>query len=546
MYCNHCGTQLPEGAKFCQNCGKQIGTAPNQKNLLTVLAVAAAVILAVVLLIVVLKKDKPAEPEPEAPEQMQQETSVSEPEPEPIPDPEPAPEPEPEVSTEESVPEPARAPDPDTYFGTEIGLDENRKYNITFLENPAQAINDYLHLLEDNYGMMRIYSNNSDNVQQRSMQKGEDEYAFVSLELTACDDGSYALWIMYGTPVELVQAEVAETPPAIKPAPIHVPDPNTFFGTEEGWWTDRLYYGHFSDDPTDAINHYLNLLKDSCGMELVYSYTEERYEDRTMQKGEDENASVFLQINYGDDGTYTLWIQYGDAVEPVHAETWGTPLKEVIVVSGPQLQDPGLFFGGIESQDTDYSAEGNLVYYRLPFGDKSVEAALEYADLITGASYPFRLESHLNETILYLKNQKFYYSYTGSEDLSLVSKYECEDGGRTYHPHVYLSIQKNGMGGYVGVTLVFSPDIELTDAGFRCSIELEGTVGSSSGSSSSSVGSSNARTPCGVCDRSGNCQTCDGDGYLMSAASGKEDRNCYACRNHNGKCTSCNGTGWLN
>lgn len=51
-------------------------------------------------------------------------------------------------------------------------------------------------------------------------------------------------------------------------------------------------------------------------------------------------------------------------------------------------------------------------------------------------------------------------------------------------------------------------------------------------------------TPCGVCDRSGDCKTCGGNGYLMSAASDEEDRNCYSCSG-SGNCRSCGGDGEL-
>jgi uncharacterized membrane protein len=30
-FCNHCGTQVQEGVKFCPACGKQVGTAPAQQ-----------------------------------------------------------------------------------------------------------------------------------------------------------------------------------------------------------------------------------------------------------------------------------------------------------------------------------------------------------------------------------------------------------------------------------------------------------------------------------------------------------------------------------
>lgn len=70
------------------------------------------------------------------------------------------------------------------------------------------------------------------------------------------------------------------------------------------------------------------------------------------------------------------------------------------------------------------------------------------------------------------------------------------------------------------------------------------TMTGSGGGSGSSGGSSSTRTPCSICNRTGDCQTCGGDGYLWSSAADKKNRNCYSCRNHNGKCTYCNGTGW--
>lgn len=31
MYCKNCGTKLPEGAKFCQSCGKQVSLVSENK-----------------------------------------------------------------------------------------------------------------------------------------------------------------------------------------------------------------------------------------------------------------------------------------------------------------------------------------------------------------------------------------------------------------------------------------------------------------------------------------------------------------------------------
>lgn len=50
--------------------------------------------------------------------------------------------------------------------------------------------------------------------------------------------------------------------------------------------------------------------------------------------------------------------------------------------------------------------------------------------------------------------------------------------------------------------------------------------------------------PCGVCNNTGDCQNCGGEGYVLSSDSDKEDLNCHACSR--GKCSSCKGDGWLN
>ena len=84
--------------------------------------------------------------------------------------------------------------------------------------------------------------------------------------------------------------------------------------------------------------------------------------------------------------------------------------------------------------------------------------------------------------------------------------------------------------------------------------EEASSSGSSSGSgsgSSSSSGSSSFNKDlydndpiCGVCHGDGDCSKCGGDGYLHSSASDEEDRNCYKCSG-SGRCGSCGGDGRL-
>ena len=67
MNCPNCGTQLPEGAPFCQTCGAQLAApgyapvdaggvqpAPKKKNLPLIIGIAAAAIAVIVLLVVLL------------------------------------------------------------------------------------------------------------------------------------------------------------------------------------------------------------------------------------------------------------------------------------------------------------------------------------------------------------------------------------------------------------------------------------------------------------------------------------------------------------
>ena len=74
MYCNQCGTQLPEDASFCLNCGKAIKTskdqapksAPNNKNRLSkrtivvivIAALAACALIAIVAFAITSKESK--------------------------------------------------------------------------------------------------------------------------------------------------------------------------------------------------------------------------------------------------------------------------------------------------------------------------------------------------------------------------------------------------------------------------------------------------------------------------------------------------------
>lgn len=408
MYCNHCGTQLPEGAAFCHNCGKQIGAVRTgrQKKLL-ILAVGAAAILAAVLLIVSFRGKPTAGPEPEtaAPTQSQTEETT----PEPAPEPEPVPEAEPVAS------------------------------------------------------------------------------------------------------------------PEADPGPPCAPDPDTFFGTADGMGSSKLWMAHFSDDPKDAVSHYLCALRDVYGMELVYAKDEDNYQQRSMQKGDDENAFVTLELDAADDGTWFLWLKYGEPVELVQAEIWDQPLTEVVYTPEPEpeVSDPAVL--------PDFLAHDSSDSFRL----ETTSSDDVVAFLSDNASV-----RHVTENYVQLLLDMGYY-VTDTEEKSYLYRW-------------YLTHDDVGGGTVQGSAQVCVKHMTYTTFG-KTKTEVSITFGSgvtyagdsktgSGGGSGTSSGSSDTRTPCSICNRTGNCQTCGGDGYLWSSAADKENRNCYSCRN--GKCTNCNGTGW--
>lgn len=210
MYCNQCGAKVPDTAKFCQSCGSAVGTGyptqpaptpenggkkPGKKPLLVIIAV-----LVLILLFPLAKQlffTGPAETPIDSEDTLPIEIETPE-----LPE------------AVEAEPEQICAPDPDTYFCTNDCMGSNKFYGASFSEDPSDAINHYMRILCDNYGMALVYSHDGDGYQERILQKGDNENAFVSLELDASDDGTYFLWLKYGEPVNLLQAEVCDAPPA--------------------------------------------------------------------------------------------------------------------------------------------------------------------------------------------------------------------------------------------------------------------------------------------------------------------------------------------
>lgn len=212
---------------------------------------------------------------------------------------------------------------------------------------------------------------------------------------------------------------------------------------------------------------------------------------------------------------------------------------EVPAADGAVLPDPGIFLGGL-SREEDKAADGGwIVSYSFDIDGK--EAVQEYLKLLKSSDYHLE-QQPLNPTWNFSYEGTDYtqyaFDYTGSEDVGSITEIDATGAA------VLLINYYNGQG-RIGLSLTYSDDFTLVDPGERASDPPKDFNGNGSGGNSStgSSGGKGSVKDCAICNGTGDCTTCGGDGYLYSSASGKEDRNCWKCRNHDGKCTYCNGTG---
>lgn len=227
----------------------------------------------------------------------------------------------------------------------------------------------------------------------------------------------------------------------------------------------------------------------------------------------------------------------GDA--PAADSPASSPKAEAPAADGAVLPDPGIFLGGLSRDEDTASSGGHLVSYSFDIDGK--EAVQEYLKLLKSGSY--HLEQQPSDPTWNFSYEgtdytQYVFDYTGSEDVDSVT--ELDAAGAV----ILLVNYYNGQG-RIGLSLTYSDGFTLVDPGERASDpprDLNGSGGSSGGSSASS-GSKGSVKDCAICKGTGDCSVCGGDGYLYSSASGKEDRNCWKCHNHDGKCTTCNGTG---
>lgn len=228
----------------------------------------------------------------------------------------------------------------------------------------------------------------------------------------------------------------------------------------------------------------------------------------------------------------------GDA--PAADSSAGSPKAEALAADGAVLPDPGIFLGELSRGEDMSSSGGHLVSYSFDIDGE--DAVQEYLKLLKSGSYHLEqqpLDPTWNFSYEGTDYTQYVFDYTGSEDVGSVTELDATGA-------VILLINYHHGQGRIALSLIYGSGFALVDPGERASDppkDLNGSGGGSSGGSSGSSSSNGSVKDCAICKGTGDCTVCGGDGYLYSSASGKEDRNCWKCHNHDGRCTTCNGTG---
>ena len=163
----------------------------------------------------------------------------------------------------------------------------------------------------------------------------------------------------------------------------------------------------------------------------------------------------------------------------------------------------------------------------------------EYISLLFDEKLNLELAFEEEETILYLKQYHYVFNYTGETDIP-----DVIDDNNDIQGDLLVYMQRNGQKETSLLTFYFQPDVfEFIDFGDRTTYSPVDYSGNNTSSDFPNNGGSDVKQECDICDGSGKCQTCKGDGYLYSSASDEEDRNCYKCHPNYGKCPYCHGTG---
>lgn len=364
-----------------------------------------------------------------------------------------------------------------------------------------------------------------------------------------------------------------------------VPDPVEFFGNgtkDSAGLYDIAYMFESETDPAERIEAYINEIKenekdiwirvvDHNDQEKEYILTYDGFwlgETRPVLKIHD-----YRNDYYGDDSdnkNYVFsfycqsnfkFVSMGEYDSSENGEKGSASSekkddsskgntssnKKPVAITGPTLPDISAFLGGVQPQDSHKAdVSGWQLYFRTEI-DEGWSAAHEYVELLQEPRFNFTLREHKTDNILYLKQDLYFFDYTGNKKITPAQDRFYEDGYVDFSADVFIWIQKNGRDEYTGISIYYSEDLEVKDLGDRASSAPDYQSGSSNKDETPKVDYETpdfAKLPCLTCDGKKDCTKCNGYGTIKRYNGKGEtiDSLCPVCHG-NRKCKSCNGTG---
>lgn len=249
--------------------------------------------------------------------------------------------------------------------------------------------------------------------------------------------------------------------------------------------------------------------------------------------------------DYEEKGTESDFVYEDGAEDSEHNNHDNSTEPTKPTISGPTIPDPVAYFDYQLAQNEDMYIE-KYGYHCLSFKTDydGQQAMLDYAALISQDKFNFEMTTQQEETIYYLQEYRYGFTYTGSENVPSIYHESDNISG-----DLIVIIQKNGQAGTVLLTMYFKPDVfAFVDFGDRTSYTLADCSGNSisnpgSDSDSGSDFTTKSNFDCFDCDGTGDCKECGGDGYVWSSATDSERRDCNKCMFNKGKCNTCKGSG---
>lgn len=209
-----------------------------------------------------------------------------------------------------------------------------------------------------------------------------------------------------------------------------------------------------------------------------------------------------------------------------------------VSASSTLLPDLSSFYSRSPSAYEEDNGGMHLSFSDMPYSEYPVLLE-ETLALLQNDRYQLELVDTRSRNITKKTFQERYdFHYTGSRSLALLT-----DGLDEGQYHVQLIVTRYTKAQEVKVSLNFCTDFQLEDPGTRTSASVAGGGSSGGGSSGGSTGrdpnvADFARLDCLTCHGDGDCNKCNGYGYIW-----KDDIRSDCTRCSSGNCPACGGSG---